>query len=41
MRETDLYDRITQTVYVADGEIEAYVYIAQDKKDVKESDRLW
>lgn len=33
--ETDLYDRITQTVYVADGEIEAYVYIAQDKKMLK------
>ncbi|WP_242306866.1 gamma-glutamylcyclotransferase [Bacillus cereus group sp. BfR-BA-01524] len=30
--ETDLYDRITQTVYVADRKIEAYVYIAQDKK---------
>ncbi|MCU4988261.1 gamma-glutamylcyclotransferase [Bacillus cereus] len=30
--ETDLYDRITQTVYAADREIEAYVYIAQDKK---------
>lgn len=30
--ETDLYDRITQTVYVADREIEAYVYIAQDKR---------
>ncbi|WP_368935869.1 gamma-glutamylcyclotransferase [Bacillus sp. SH8-8] len=33
--ETDLYDRITQTVYVADGEIETYVYIAQDKKMLK------
>ncbi|MEY2301164.1 branched-chain alpha-keto acid dehydrogenase [Bacillus anthracis] len=30
--ETDLYDRITQTVYATDREIEAYVYIAQDKK---------
>ncbi|ALQ68407.1 gamma-glutamylcyclotransferase family protein [Bacillus thuringiensis] len=30
--ETDLYDRITQTIYAADREIEAYVYIAQDKK---------
>ncbi|WP_263704846.1 gamma-glutamylcyclotransferase, partial [Bacillus thuringiensis] len=30
--ETDLYDRIKQTVYAADREIEAYVYIAQDKK---------
>ncbi|TXR98471.1 gamma-glutamylcyclotransferase [Bacillus sp. SH7-1] len=30
--ETDLYDRITQTIYDADREIEAYVYIAQDKK---------
>ncbi|MGG0233286.1 gamma-glutamylcyclotransferase family protein [Bacillus tropicus] len=30
--ETDLYDRITQTVYAPDREIEAYVYIAQDKK---------
>jgi len=30
--ETDLYDRITQTVYIADREREAYVYIAQDKK---------
>ncbi|MEC2758606.1 gamma-glutamylcyclotransferase, partial [Bacillus cereus] len=33
--ETDLYDRITQTVYVADRKIEAYVYIAQDKKMLK------
>ncbi|MEM5642867.1 gamma-glutamylcyclotransferase [Bacillus toyonensis] len=33
--ETDLYDRITQTVYVADTEIHAYVYIAQDKKMLK------
>ncbi|EJQ51755.1 branched-chain alpha-keto acid dehydrogenase [Bacillus wiedmannii] len=30
--ENDLYDRIKQTVYAADREIEAYVYIAQDKK---------
>lgn len=30
--ETDLYDRITQTIYATDREIEAYVYIAQDKK---------
>ncbi|PER49994.1 branched-chain alpha-keto acid dehydrogenase [Bacillus thuringiensis] len=30
--ETDLYDQITQTVYIADREREAYVYIAQDKK---------
>ncbi|PKJ54150.1 gamma-glutamylcyclotransferase family protein [Bacillus sp. SN10] len=30
--ETDLYDRITQTVYAVNREIEAYVYIAQDKK---------
>ncbi|PGH76072.1 branched-chain alpha-keto acid dehydrogenase [Bacillus thuringiensis] len=33
--ETDLYDRITQTVYVAYREIEAYVYIAQNKKMLK------
>ncbi|PGB79702.1 branched-chain alpha-keto acid dehydrogenase [Bacillus wiedmannii] len=33
--ETDLYDRITQTVYVADRDIEAYVYIAQNKKMLK------
>ncbi|MEA1010584.1 MULTISPECIES: gamma-glutamylcyclotransferase family protein [Bacillus cereus group] len=33
--ETDLYDRITQTVYVADREIHAYVYIAQDKEMLK------
>lgn len=33
--ETDLYDRITQTVYVADTEIHAYVYIAQDNKMLK------
>lgn len=33
--ETDLYDRITQTVYVTDMEIHAYVYIAQDKKMLK------
>ena len=30
--ETDIYNRITQKVYAADREIEAYVYIAQDKK---------
>ncbi|PFQ44409.1 branched-chain alpha-keto acid dehydrogenase [Bacillus cereus] len=33
--ETDLYDRITQTVYVGNREIHAYVYIAQDKKMLK------
>ncbi|HDR7795619.1 TPA: gamma-glutamylcyclotransferase [Bacillus luti] len=33
--ETDLYDRIKQTVYTADNEIQAYVYIAQDKKMLK------
>ncbi|MBE5106720.1 gamma-glutamylcyclotransferase [Bacillus thuringiensis] len=33
--ETDLYDRITQTVYTTDNEIQAYVYIAQDKKMLK------
>ncbi|WP_242213283.1 gamma-glutamylcyclotransferase [Bacillus cereus group sp. BfR-BA-01383] len=33
--ETDLYDRITQTVYVADREIHAYVYIARDKEMLK------
>ncbi|MEH7456601.1 gamma-glutamylcyclotransferase family protein [Bacillus sp. JJ1127] len=30
--ETDLYERITQTVYFANREINAYVYIAQDKE---------
>jgi gamma-glutamylcyclotransferase (GGCT)/AIG2-like uncharacterized protein YtfP len=33
--ETDLYDRITQTVYFADKEIHAYVYVAQDKEILK------
>ncbi|MFH7832534.1 gamma-glutamylcyclotransferase family protein [Bacillus luti] len=35
--ETDLYDRITKTVYTADKEIDAYVYIAQDKQMLKKS----
>ncbi|MCI0764963.1 gamma-glutamylcyclotransferase family protein [Bacillus sp. TL12] len=30
--ETDLYDRITQTIYFADKEMHAYVYTAQNKK---------
>ncbi|KFM99605.1 gamma-glutamylcyclotransferase [Bacillus clarus] len=33
--ETDLYDRITQTIYFADKEIHAYVYNAQDKEMLK------
>ncbi|OQR56874.1 gamma-glutamylcyclotransferase [Bacillus sp. CDB3] len=33
--ETDLYDRITQTVYFAGKEIHAYVYVAQDKEMLK------
>jgi gamma-glutamylcyclotransferase (GGCT)/AIG2-like uncharacterized protein YtfP len=33
--ETDLYDRIAQTVYAGNREIHAYVYIAQDKKMLK------
>ncbi|MEY8348076.1 gamma-glutamylcyclotransferase family protein [Bacillus cereus] len=30
--ETDLYDRITQTIYFMDKEMHAYVYIAQNKE---------
>ncbi|MBE7122466.1 gamma-glutamylcyclotransferase [Bacillus cereus] len=33
--DTDLYDRITQTVYFADKEMHAYVYVAQDKEILK------
>ncbi|MBO1582598.1 gamma-glutamylcyclotransferase [Bacillus sp. XF8] len=29
--EKDLYDRITQTIYFGDGNINAYVYVAQSK----------
>ncbi|PFO74767.1 branched-chain alpha-keto acid dehydrogenase [Bacillus cereus] len=34
--ESDLYDRITKTIYLADREIRAFVYVAQDKEMLKE-----
>ncbi|WOA61166.1 gamma-glutamylcyclotransferase family protein [Bacillus mycoides] len=33
--ESDLYDRITQTIYFWDIEIHAYVYVAQDREMLK------
>ena len=30
--ESDLYDRITETIYLDDREIRAFAYIAQDKE---------
>ncbi|MBJ8052907.1 gamma-glutamylcyclotransferase [Bacillus cereus] len=33
--ESDLYDRITQTIYFGDIEIHAYVYVAQDREMLK------
>ncbi|MGR3778676.1 gamma-glutamylcyclotransferase family protein [Bacillus paramycoides] len=33
--ETDLYDRLTQSVYFEDREIHVYVYVAQDKEMLK------
>ncbi|EJS68834.1 gamma-glutamylcyclotransferase [Bacillus cereus] len=33
--ELDLYNRISQTVYIDGKEIDAYVYIAQNKKMLK------
>ncbi|MDA2137850.1 gamma-glutamylcyclotransferase [Bacillus cereus group sp. Bc256] len=33
--ESDLYDRITETIYFSDREIRAFVYVAQDKEMLK------
>ncbi|EJQ45058.1 hypothetical protein IEE_02539 [Bacillus cereus BAG5X1-1] len=33
--ESDLYDRITQTIYFWDIETHAYVYVAQDREMLK------
>ncbi|MGD6887998.1 gamma-glutamylcyclotransferase family protein [Bacillus mobilis] len=33
--ENDLYDRITETIYLSDREIRAFVYVAQDKEMLK------
>ncbi|MDQ7235989.1 gamma-glutamylcyclotransferase family protein [Bacillus pacificus] len=33
--ESDLYDRITETIYLGDSEIRAFVYVAQDKEMLK------
>ncbi|AZQ47613.1 gamma-glutamylcyclotransferase family protein [Bacillus albus] len=33
--ESDLYDRITETIYLGDREIRAFVYVAQDKEMLK------
>ena len=33
--ESDLYDRITETIYFGDREIRAFVYVAQDKEMLK------
>ncbi|MGF2714202.1 branched-chain alpha-keto acid dehydrogenase [Bacillus mycoides] len=33
--ESDLYDRITQTIYFWDIETHAYVYVAQDREILK------
>ncbi|PFL24576.1 branched-chain alpha-keto acid dehydrogenase [Bacillus cereus] len=33
--ESDLYNRITQTIYFGDIEIHAYVYVAQDREMLK------
>ncbi|WP_439022466.1 gamma-glutamylcyclotransferase family protein [Bacillus thuringiensis] len=33
--ESDLYDRITETIYLGDREMRAFVYVAQDKEMLK------
>ncbi|MFP3377280.1 gamma-glutamylcyclotransferase family protein [Bacillus sp. SIMBA_069] len=33
--ESDLYDRITETIYLGAREIRAFVYVAQDKEMLK------
>ncbi|MGN4291249.1 gamma-glutamylcyclotransferase family protein [Bacillus cereus group sp. MYBK87-2] len=33
--ESDLYDRITETIYLGDREIRAFVYVAQNKEMLK------
>ncbi|WP_242239703.1 gamma-glutamylcyclotransferase [Bacillus cereus group sp. BfR-BA-01309] len=34
--ESDLYDRITETIYLGDREIRAFVYVAQNKEMLME-----